>query len=168
VKSITIGFSKPKNMIFPIFSWLIRLIGKTPYSHTYIRWQTSVGPSICYQAAHTTIHFLSDRCFEEQIEEIESFNFSITDEQYGKLLKYCLENCGVKYGLIEVFGVLAAQVFNLKKNPFARGQNEQFCAELVLRIVDEIDGAKPPFDPDLVTLKTLHDYVVKKYETGNL
>src|SRR5579863_6594779 len=38
MKQITIGFSRSSTS-FPIFSWLIMLVQKTPYSHVYLKYQ---------------------------------------------------------------------------------------------------------------------------------
>lgn len=168
MRKITIGFSKPKNKIFPIFSWAIRAYEHTPFSHVFVRWQTSVGPSICYHAAHTTLHFLSDTCFEKQIKVVESFEFEVTDEQYNKLLKYCLETCGNNYALVGVFGVLYCDLFKVKKNPFGEGPLEQYCAELVYRVIGEMTGAQLTLDADRVKLKQVYEFVKSKFELGAL
>ena len=129
-------------------------------------WQTSVGPSICYHAAHTTLHFLSDICFEKQIKTIESFDFEISDEQYLKLLKYCLETCGSDYALMGVLVIPLMDLFKLTKNPFDDGPLEQYCAELVYRVLGEIGSQKLEGDADRIKLKEVYDLVKAKSIAG--
>ncbi len=153
-------------MRFPLFSWAIRAYEGTPFSHVFVRWQTSVGPSICYHAAHATLHFLSDTQFNKQIQVVEQFEFEVSDEAYGKLLKYCLETCGNDYALVGVFGVLFSDIFKLKKNPFEEGPLEQYCAELVYRILGEMSGAQLTLDADRVKLKEVYNFVKEKFIAG--
>lgn len=168
MRKLTIGFSKPKNKIFPIFSWLIRLYEGTPYSHVWVRWQTSVGPSVCYHAAHTTLHFLSDRCFERAITVVESFDFEVSDEAFNRMLKYSLETCGNDYALAGVLIVPILEFFKIKKNPFDVGDKDQYCAELVCRILGQIEGQDLTFDPDRVKLKEIYNFVKQKFVDGSL
>lgn len=163
MRKMTIGFSVPKCSPFPIFSWAIRAYEGTPFSHVYARWQTSVGPSICYHAAHSTLHFLSDTQFEKKIKVVESFEFTITEEQYGKLMKYCLETCGNDYALVGVLAIPLIDLFGLKKNPFGSGPLEQYCAELVCRILGEMTGEQLAYDADRVKLNQIYEYVRNKH-----
>lgn len=166
MKKLTIGFSKPKK-IFPVFSWAIRAYEQVPFSHVYVRWQTSVGPSICYHAAHSTLHFLSDTQFEKQITTVEQFDFVVTDEQYGRLLKYCLETCGNDYALVGVIAIPLVDLFGLKKNPFGGGPLEQYCAELVYRILGVMTGTELTYDADRVKLKEVYNFVKEKHRAGD-
>jgi len=162
MRKLTVGFSKPKRK-FPIFSWAIRAYEHTEFSHVYVRWQTSVGPSICYHAAHATLHFLSDTCFEKQINTVDSFEFNVSDEKYNKLLKYCLETCGNDYSLVGVLAIPIIDFFGLKKNPFGGGPLEQYCAELVYRILGEMTGDALTYDADRVKLNEVYEYVKNKH-----
>jgi hypothetical protein len=166
MKKLTIGFSIPKNNLFPLFSWAIRAYEGTPFSHVYVRWQTSVGPSICYHAAHATLHFLSDTQFNKQITTVDSFEFEVSDEQFGKLLKYCLETCGNDYALVGVLAIPLVDFFKLNKNPIGGGPLAQYCAELVYRIVGEMTGEKLTYDADRVKLKQVYDFVKEKHLVG--
>lgn len=165
MRKLTIGFSKPKTK-FPIFSWAIRAYERTVFSHVYVRWQTSVGPSICYHAAHTSLHFLSDTQFNKKICTVESFEFEVTEVQFSKLLKYCLETAGNDYALTGVFAIPLVDLFKLKTNPFGSGPLEQYCAELVYRIVREMTGTELTYDADRVKLKQVYNFVKEKHAAG--
>lgn len=162
MKTITIGFSKPKNKLFPIFSWLIRLYERTPYSHCYLRWETSYGPKICYHAAHTSLHFLSQRQFDKEIKVVEEFTITIPESRYGRVVKYCLETCGQSYGLREVFGIAISEGLGIKWNILKTGEKEQFCAELVYRVLGLITDDKLTKDADMVKLSYVYNLVKEK------
>ena len=162
MRKLKIGFSKPKNKLFPIFSWLIRWYEKTPYSHCYLQWETSYGPKICYHAAHTSLHFLSERQFEKEITVVEEYEFTIPESRYEKVMIYCLKTCGLQYGLFEVFGIALSEKLGLKWNIFKTGDREQFCAELVYRVLGLISDDKLTTDPDMVKLSYVHGLVKEK------
>lgn len=159
MRKITFGFSKPKNKIFPIFSWLIRWYEKTPYSHVYLRWETSYGPKICYHAAHTTLHFLSELQFDKEIITVEDFELEVSEEAYKQVMLYCLKTCGREYGLWEVFGVALSEKLGLNFNLFKTGDREQFCAELAYRVLGIISDEKLTVDPDMVKLQYVHSLI---------
>ena len=60
ISKITIGFSRPKNKVFPIGSWLIRLYMRSAYSHTYVRFYSeSINRTLVYEAVgHGGIRFV--------------------------------------------------------------------------------------------------------------
>lgn len=166
MRKLTIGFSKPKNHILPIFSWVIQAYEGLPFSHAFVRWETSVGPGICYHAAKSNIHFLSDRIFFYNIKVVEEFTFEVSDETFNRVMKFCLENCGSSYGILEVFGIPLMDIFKLKKNPFSSGATSQYCAELVLRVLQNIGSENLTFNPDQVKLKQLYTYIKEKHQAG--
>ena len=165
MKKIKIGFSKPKGKWFPIFSWLIRLYEKTPYSHVYVRWGTRVGFGICYHAASHFVHFLSDLIFLKKVYVIEEFEFEIDDQHFDQVLMFCLENCGREYGLLEVLGIPIMDLLKLEKNPFGEGEGKQYCAQLVARVLT-VMGDETGFIADRVRLKEVYDFVKKLSSEG--
>jgi hypothetical protein len=164
MKKIIIGFSKPKNKFFPIFSWLIRLYERTPYSHTYIRWQTHWGVCLCYQASGTAINFMGEATFKKHISPVEEFEFQVNEDQWDKLLGFCVKYVGADYALLDA---LKIPLWDLglaqpkKDDPWS-----QYCAELVIRALGEIEGKQLTLDADRVTLKQVYDFVKEKHAAG--
>ncbi len=164
MRKISIGFSKPKDKKIPFFSWAIRAYEKTPYSHVYIRWQTHWGTWICYHAASVMVHFLGEEAFNKKIVIVEEFDFSVTDEQFDKLMQFCIKYAGADYGLTDV---LRIPLWDLglclasKDEPW-----KQYCAELVLRSIGEMNQEKLTYDADRVKLKQVYEFVKDKHTSG--
>lgn len=164
MKKIIIGFSKPKNSLFPFYSWAIRLYEKTPYSHVYIRWETRWHTWLCYHAASVMIHFLGESSFNKHIDIIEEFSFSITPEQFDRLMRFATKYVGEDYALKDV---LMIPLGDLGIKYPTDDEHKQYCAELVMRALGEIEGKDLTQDVNRVKLKDVYDYVKGKYENGD-
>lgn len=169
MKKLRIGFSKPKDKWFPMFSWAIRLYEGTPYSHVYIRWQTKWNTWLCYHAASVMIHFLGESSFAKHLIIVEEFEFEITDEQFDRLMQFCTKYVGQEYAIFEVIMIPLVDYLSkrgtLVEN-YASGDLKQYCAELVVRALAEMDGEKLTFDADRVKLKQVYEFVKNKYLAG--
>lgn len=154
---IIIGFSKPKKKLFPFFSWAIRLFDQTPYSHVYVRWTTKVGVDIVYQASHTSVHFMSKKLFDEQVHVISEYEIQITDDKYDDLIRYCLTNAGMQYGVMQIVGIAIAYLFKMPKNPLNKGY---VCSELVGSILSQLGAIKPEKDLNLLTPKDIEQLLI--------
>lgn len=168
MKKIRIGFSKPKDKIFPLFSWAIRLYERTPYSHVYIRWKTKWGTWLCYHAASVMIHFLGEYSFNKHITIVEEFEFGLSEEQFDKLMQFCTKYVGQDYALLEVLMIPFVDYLARKGElvNYASGDNKQYCAELVMRAFGEMEGKKLTQDEDRVKLKQVYQFVKDKYASG--
>ncbi len=159
MKKLRVGFSKPKNSLFPIFSWAIRLYERTPYSHVYIRWQTKWDTWLCYHAASLMIHFLGEASFAKKINIVEEFEFEISDERFDKLMQFCTKHVGADYALLEVLSIPLNDLGILYET---NGDTKQYCAELVMRALGELEGKKLIENEDRVKLKFVYDFVKYK------
>lgn len=132
---IIIGFSKSKKFL-PLFGWIISLIYNTKYSHTYVRWY-SVGADVdcVYEASGTSVHFTAKQIFDKKAQALHEYEINITNNQYKQLLKWCMSNAGVDYGLKQAVGIGITKIFNLKKNPLS-DKNRQVCSEVVGHILN--------------------------------
>lgn len=157
-----IGFSNPKNKIFPIFSWLIKKIEKTPYSHVYVRWY-SIGAQVdvCYHASGKNIHFLSKKVFEKEIEPVKEYEVEIDRESYRKLLKFCMMNAGKDYGFLQIIGIGLQRLFDLDKNPLSKGKSSQVCSELVGNIIEDVKGEDVEIDLDIAGPGDIEEHLIK-------
>lgn len=160
MKNIIIGFSKPKNHPFPIFSWLIRLYEKTAYSHVYIRWQTDLtDQNLCYQASGSSVHFLGSKKFNESIDVIEEYSIEISDAKYKDMVRFCIDNAGYEYGLMQAIGIFIVDLFSLQTNPWKKGY---ICSELVASMLQSQLLVTIDKDLQLITPKDIN-VVCKKY-----
>lgn len=166
MKKLRIGFSKPKDKWLPIFSWAIRLYEGTPYSHVYIRWQTKWNTWLCYHAASVMIHFLGESSFAKHLTIVEEFEFEITDSQFDRLMSFCTKYVGEDYALFEVLMIPVWDFLSKRGQTvptLANSTNKQYCAELVMRALAEMDGENLTFDADRVKLKQVYQFVKDKY-----
>lgn len=161
MRKVTIGFSRPKGKLFPIFSWLIRLFEGTPYSHVYLRWKTSPGPEVVYEAAGSKVRYINSKFFDKQAETLDEFTFCLTSLQYRQLVGFCMTNVGADYGVLQVFGIALVKMLGLKKNPFADGRNSQICSEAVAYFLQDVLKKEIDFRPEIAGPKEIHRYLNK-------
>jgi len=139
MREIYIEFTRPKNKLFPFFSWAIRAVEGTSYSHVRLYWTTSWKTGTVYEASGTTVKFKGDLAIKESpVDIMHSYKVELNDIQYRQLLKLCMDNAGVNYGYKQIFGILLVKVFGLKKNPLSQGRKSQVCSEVVGRFLQEI------------------------------
>jgi hypothetical protein len=152
-RTITIGFSKPKNKPLPVFSWLIRLYEGTTFSHTYLRFHSeSLDRHLVYEAVGGGVRFIGQPAWSKYAEEVDSFTISVSDEARLKLLQYCVDSAGMEYGFIQNLGLVVARLFKLKYNPTPGGKN---CSEIIAEVL-QMQGYKLPKEPNLMTPKDIH------------
>lgn len=159
---IRIGFSKPKNKLFPAGSWLIRLFENTKYSHVFVRWY-SVGADtdIVYEAGGTYINFKAGKIFDKKAETVHEYETIISKEVYKKLLKYCMSNAGVQYGFKQIIGIALVKLFKLKKNPFSDGNKSQVCSELVGNIIENLELGDIDINLDIAGPRDIKEFLEK-------
>lgn len=152
MEQITIGFSKPKNRMLPIGSYLIRLFQKTPYSHVYLKFHSAnLDRELIYEAVGGGVRFVGQKVWESHAEEVKSYSIDITPENKKILLQYCVDNAGIEYGTIQNLGIFLSSVLGLKKNLSEKGKN---CSEVVGEIL-KLEGRIIKKDTNLLTPKDI-------------
>lgn len=157
---ITVGFSTHRK--FNLFSWAIRAVDKTPFSHVYCVFHSdSLDRDLLYHAARTFLHFLSLPNFEKDNITYYTFSIKITLEQKKKLLQLCIDKAGISYGIKAVSGVALVKLFKLIniniKSPFEDGNKTYFCSELVSFLLSELDLKVVNTDPENDSVKWLFE-----------
>ena len=154
MRIIDIEFTEPKNHPLPIFSWAIKAIQKTKYSHVRFKWQNSFGRALVYEASGSSVKFRGDISLKASPVIVhKTFRLELTDEEFSRFSDQCGMFADVKYSVRQAAGIAVAQALGLKKNPFSRGASAQICSELTARILlhvknwhlvsSEIDMAGP-------------------------
>lgn len=141
---IIVGFSKPKNWFEP-FSWLIRLVYLSPFSHAYIRIQLDVlDENIVFQASGLVVNFIGESLFDSKEDVYKEFTFPINNKK--AFLQFAINQLGKPYSISGVLGmglVRIGQLIGVKiNNPFQYDQTSDFCSELVAYILENYDGVK--------------------------
>jgi hypothetical protein len=160
---LTIGFSRPRAWFKP-GSWAIRMNECTPYSHVYVRWMTSVGVEVVYQASHSMVNFMSKANFDKEALIIEEYEVEVEPEQYKALLTYCLSNAGTGYGVKQIIGMSIQRIFGLVRNPFADGKETQVCSELVGTIIKNYLGVDEVADLDAAGPKLINQICARHFK----
>lgn len=154
INTITIGFSRPKGRLFPFGSWLIRAHQRTPYSHCYLRFYSeSLNRTLVYEAVGGGVRFISKDLWDEKAEEIASFTLTVKRCNSTTLLQYCVDHAGYKYRHLQNIGLLLANVFGWKSNPWRKGKN---CSEAIANVL-ELEGYKFMKSHDLVSPKDVYE-----------
>lgn len=149
MSSITIGFSRPKT--WKPFAWLIMKAYRTNYDHVYIKFHSNTyDRDIIYQASSVMVNFMSPVVFQQNNIVVKEFQVDVPDENYAKLMQFCIDNAGKPYSLKEVLGfacVIIAGWFGKKiSNPLKSGTEEYVCSVLAGYILDNFTKTVTPSD----------------------
>lgn len=135
----------------------------TKYSHVYVKWTSrSTNIDLVYQASGTSVNFMASRIFDTHAIIVKEFELEITDETYNKLLKYCLNNAGVDYGLKSVVGIALVKLGICKKNPYTDGDSSYVCSELVGQILEDVLEYKLDIDLSIADPKDIYKFLEQR------
>ena len=160
-RKITVEFTRPTKF-FPVFSWIIRLIEKTEYSHVRLKWVSSTGIEVIYEASGTNIKFKGPLAAKNTAVVVKSYDLIVDNAGYKRLVFLCMTYAGLEYGLVQLLGILLVKVFRLKKNPLSRGKKSQVCSELVGRFLEEVMGCKTGLDLDTAGVRDIEKVLNKQ------
>jgi len=158
---IRVGFSKPINKCFPIFSWLIRLFdGFSPYSHVYVRWYSNkLQRWITYEASGSSVNFIGEKVFNQTRKEIHYYEIVVNEEDTIRFQQYCVDTSGTKYGILQLFGIALARILRLKRNPFADNEATQVCSEAAGLLLKNVLKYNIKLELDLATPRDIDKYL---------
>lgn len=168
MRRLTILFTKSKKRL-PLFSWLIRLIWDTEYSHTALVFHSkSYNRNLIYHASSVGLNFSSERVFNDQHEVVYSQEIEVSEEAYRNIIIQSIDLAGLKYGFLQSIGIglayLASKLGLPKSNPFADGRDKWVCSEWVAKALSEV---YPEYKPDLETVSPKEVYTfVKSIDQG--
>ena len=161
MKTIYIGFSRPKNVTLPVFSWAIRAVYRTPYSHSYLRFTSqSLNRCLIYEAVGKGLRFIGLNLWNTHAECLKEFKLEVTDDQYTALLQYCVDNAGLEYGMVQSFGIFIGELarsvgIDVRKNLLDESANHKICSEVVAEVLISL-GVNFSKDLNLITPKDIY------------
>lgn len=163
MKQITIGFSRACTT-FPIFSWLIMLVQKTPYSHVYIKYQDDyLGQPMYFQASHTLVNSMSESVFLAQETVIQEFTFNVSDASFKSTLLNAANQAGKPYGVMEILGLSLVEIalaLGIKmQNPAKDAGTTWVCDQLVAYLLSLCENVKLPMPLNDMTPKDVYNLV---------
>jgi hypothetical protein len=138
--SLTIGFSAPKKNKFPFFSFMVRLIERTPFSHVYMQIEMpEINHCLIYHASDLRIHFTGENQFNQANNTIYKFIFKINKDVYNKIITFCINEAGKPYGFLQICGIMWVKFMALFdkhiSNPFVSYDKTQICSEAIGKIL---------------------------------
>lgn len=155
--NLIIGFSKAKG--FKPFSFLIRLIEKTKYSHVYIKLHNRhFNDYDIYQASKNMVNHVVEKNFLEENIVVAEYSIPIESALKIEIINLIRYKLGKPYGLATIFGIFFAK-FGLVSDRFYDGSKTYICSELVARVLKD-SGLLPVdvyLDIDKATPKQMHD-----------
>lgn len=165
MKQIVIGFSRASTF-FPIFSWLIMLTEKTPYSHVYLKYTDGdLNRTVYFQASHTLVNYMSEDTFLAQEKVIKEFAFEVSDESFLAMQQFALDNAGKPYGSLQILGLAWVQLgllFGLQfHNPFNDAGNTWVCNQLQAALLQKCENIQLPMPLNDMSPKDMYDMVSK-------
>lgn len=154
---ITIGFSKSRKK-FPILSWIIMIVEKSKFSHTYVKVKIA-DRELVYQASGRTVHFSNMEEFNIDHEVIFEREITIPKYKYAWILQFCFDNLNKPYSVLQLLGILFCKFFKIR-NPFANKSEGFICSEIsyliAKSVLDQISA-----DQDAVTPEDLYEILKK-------
>jgi len=136
---IIIGCSR--NSDCKIGSELIQWWQGTDYSHVYARWYLKTQErEIVFQASHGSVNQVSLDFFTKDNTIVKEFTLELSDDQFKKFSQKCIDLCGQKYSIIELFQIVISNITNGKVK--FSDQNGYICSELMAELLEDFFGAK--------------------------
>lgn len=144
---LSIGFSYSK-IEMPILSRLIMWYMNTPYSHVYLKFTTSRGKTLIYEAVGTGVRFVGYNIWKAHASTVYEKEIEVSKELYTKVMDFCMDNAGKEYSVSQNLGIFLADILKLKSNPFP--DNGTNCSEIIAEILKEV-GIEVKKDKNLIT-----------------
>lgn len=154
MKKIKFGLSTTQLLL----SKTIRLIQGTPFSHSFIEFDTAkYETTLIYEAKGFNSYIINKVNFHGEI--VEEFEVEVSDELFALVVKFILGDIGVEYAWAELFGLvfvrMARSVGFKVRNPWPR--KGKICSEACGEILVKFFGVLPDVaqdDMDLVWLSS--------------
>lgn len=163
MRIIIVGFSHSTKAFSP-FSKVIQLWDHTNYSHVYFQFESQkYDVTMIYQSSSTMLNYMSKDVFLMNNEIRKEFPIQVTDEQYSVLMTDCMKSAGLPYAVLQILGIVIADIFKLKKNPFPNAK-EYFCSEWV---AEELEKLGYKFNKELDLVKPIDVYEVLDGQNKN-
>lgn len=120
-----------------IGSTILQVHMNTEYSHVYARWLLkSQEREIVYQASHGMVHFCSLEHFTRDNIIVKEFILDITDTQFKKFSRKCIDLAGEKYSKLELLQIWISDVSG--GTFVGKDQNGYICSELMCELLEDL------------------------------
>jgi hypothetical protein len=159
MKNIIVGFSCPKK--WKPFAWAIMKTLNTSYDHVYMKFHSATySRDIIYQASSVMVNFMGPDVFDSNNNIVKEFSLSISDDNYIKLMQFCIDNAGKPYSIKEILGIflviIAKRLGKTISNPFKEGTSQFVCSTLGSYIIEDFANIALPEDYETMSPKDLY------------
>lgn len=156
--NVVVGFSKPKK--FSVVSQMIQWFQGTNFSHVYLEFELpGMGVNLIFHATSRRVHFTPSSKFHDKNTSVHRFHLDTPKSVRRRLIGTCLHKLDIRYGFMQIFGILLSKLFNLQQNPFKHGY---ICSELVSEVLKE-KGIHFKKNINLLTPKDVYNKMVECY-----
>lgn len=129
---ITVGFSRTKHK-YKIGSAIISESEKRKYSHTYFVYKCLTTEMLMVShAANGMVHELTYENFLKHNIPMEEINIHLTEEEYVSFIKWCKNQLGTKYSILQII-LLAIKKLSKLELPVNNGLSQVICSEYCIR-----------------------------------
>lgn len=153
---LIIGASRSDQIGSKAIQWWL----ETNYSHVYAQWTLRTQErDIVYHAAHGMVHYSSYYNFLKHAIPVKEFRLELTDEQFKKFSRKCVDLAGEKYSKLELLQILLSDIS--KGKIYFEDQPGYICSELMCELLEDL-GYK--FDKPKYLIRP--DDIIKVLENG--
>lgn len=158
MKNIFVGLSTPNKKLVPI-SWAIRWIEKTDFSHAFVSWYSEKFEcEMIYEASPRGVNFVSGP--NHKVNVVKKFEIQTSEENFNKLIAWCIKNSGRKYGYKDILFRLFKKIGLVRR--IEPSEETQVCVEVVGRLLNELQFLDNEVDFELLGLKELEAMLERK------
>jgi hypothetical protein len=138
-------FTRPNK--FKLFSWLVRKIEKSQFSHCAIlTTDKETLTTIVVHADKYRVRPMSFANFAKHNVIVNSIDLNKRLSPFDALeaKKFFIESYGIGYGFLTILGMLFSRIFKVR-NIFADRKKTMVCSEFIIRAI-KLEGIDPEID----------------------
>ena len=160
-----VEFTRPKDS--KLISNLIMKIQGSKYSHVRVKWTSSSGITLVYEASRSSVKFVGPISQSNHpVEVIRCYKITVSPTEFRSLIDVCITYADVSYGTLQLIGMGLVRLFKLKKNPFGDGAKTQVCSELLSKILERVKKWHHDMDMEIAGPKELDLFMASKVDQG--
>lgn len=130
---LIIGASRNNKIGSQLLQWWM----DTNYSHVYARWTLkSQERDIVYQASHGMVHYQSLNNFTKRNSIVKEFTLDLTDEQFKKFSRKCIDLAGESYSTITLLQIFLSDISGGKIE--FKDHSGYVCSELMCELLEDL------------------------------
>lgn len=132
---IKILFLRPKSK-FPIFSWVIRLVQKTEYSHIGILLEEET----ILDATIAGVEFTDFRKYRKKYEIVKKMPIKNSLVYSNQVYEWAWPYKDAEYSILQNIGLGLRYLKLIKSNPFGSNDRKIVCSELAALFMNKFSG----------------------------